>query len=160
MSALQNTDLSKCKCHPCTNIHLCTRVQDLRPAPTLNCLSECWCQPSTTTNLCVKSTNCQPCTITNPCQNAGYQPCTNTNLCVRVHDISDAQTLICVSMNPCINQMNIISIQHMQSSVFKQGIPVVFEHATEATKDSNFKNNTAKPSCRFTEYEERGPTEI
>jgi len=63
-------------------------------------------------------------------------------------------------MNPCINQMNIILIQQLQRSVFKQGIPVVFEYATEATKDSNFKNNAAKSSCRFTEYEERGPTEI
>jgi hypothetical protein len=63
-------------------------------------------------------------------------------------------------MNPCINQINTILIQQIQSSVFKQGIPVVFEYAAEATEDSNFKNNTAKSSCRFTEYEKRGPTEI
>jgi hypothetical protein len=130
------------------------------PAPTLNCLSQCCCQPSTTNNLCVKNTKCQPCTNTNPCQSAGYQPRTNTNLFVRVDDISAAQTLVCVSMNPCINQMNIIVIKQTQLVFFKQCIPVMFEYSTEATEDSNFKNNTVKPSCRFTEYEKRGPKEI
>jgi hypothetical protein len=51
--------------------------------------------------------------------------------------------------------MNIILIQQTQSSVLKQDNPVVFEYATEAKEDSNFKN-TAKPSYGYGVWEE-GP---
>jgi len=143
---------------PCTNINLCTRVQDIRPAPTLNCLSECWCQPSTTLICVSRVQNVSPASslIRVRMQDINH---TQTLICVS-DDISPAQTLICVSMNPCINQINVILIQQMQNSVFKKGNPVVFEYATEATEDINFKNNTAKPPCRFTEYEKRATIEI
>jgi hypothetical protein len=95
-------------CQPCTDINLCARVEDLRPAPTLNCQSAGVSPPQQL--ICVSRV-----------QNVSLA---QTQIRVRMQDISHAQTLICVSMNPCINQMNIILIQQMQSSVLSKASPL------------------------------------